>query len=182
MAVSESYLQQLRQLHASKDGFGRTRRIPELLLEAVQRHGVRSLLDFGCGKGAMVELLRESLPGVQVRGWDPAFHAPDELPDDVDMIVSTDVLEHIEPEALDATLRDLRARCRHQYHLIACHRAATLLPDGRNAHLVVEAPDWWQQRFLELGCTIEAERLESRISPVGRGSILVVKYECVLLG
>jgi trans-aconitate methyltransferase len=181
MTVSDSYLEQLKKLHAGKKGFGRTRRVPEMLLEAVARHGVRSMLDFGCGKGAMVELLRESLPNVRVQGWDPAFNAPHELPDDVDMIVSTDVLEHIETEALSTTLLDLQARCRHQYHLIACHRAATLLPDGRNAHLIVEAPDWWQQRFLDMGCTIETERLESRISHVGSCTILVVKYECVLI-
>lgn len=151
-----------------------------MLLEAIDTLEIKSVLDFGCGKGAMVELLKTTRPNLQVYGWDPAFNDPDDMPDSVDLITSTDVLEHIENDKLKNTLEDLKSRSRWQYHLIACHKAATILPDGRNAHLIVQAPDWWKEIFRELGLIFQKEDIESRMSYVKEGSIAVVKYQCLL--
>jgi hypothetical protein len=31
---------------------------------------------------------------------------------------------------------------------IACYPAKKHLPDGRNAHLIIESPDWWRTKIL----------------------------------
>ena len=31
---------------------------------------------------------------------------------------------------------------------IACYPAKKQLPDGRNAHLIVEKPEWWREQLL----------------------------------
>jgi len=31
---------------------------------------------------------------------------------------------------------------------IACYHAKKHLPDGRNAHLIVESPEWWRDKIV----------------------------------
>jgi uncharacterized membrane protein YkvA (DUF1232 family) len=54
------------------------------------------------------------------------------------------VLEHIEPQMLDACLDDLASIAR-KLVLVTVHTgpAKKLLSDGRNAHLIQEPPSWW---------------------------------------
>jgi hypothetical protein len=60
------------------------------------------------------------------------------------MVVCTDVLEHIEPEHLDAVLRHVCSLAKKAVFLqIATRPAKKCLPDGRNAHLTVQSAEWW---------------------------------------
>ena len=53
-------------------------------------------------------------------------------------------MEHIEPECLDAVLDHIRDLSRTVTLLgVSMQEAAKTLPDGRNAHLIVEGPDFW---------------------------------------
>ena len=55
-----------------------------------------SVLDFGCGKGALIASVRELNPGIVSEGYDPGNPEFARLPDRTfDAIVSTDALEHI---------------------------------------------------------------------------------------
>jgi hypothetical protein len=40
--------------------------------------------------------------------------------------------------------------------VVATREARTILPDGRNAHLIVENADWWTWRLTMSGWTIES--------------------------
>jgi hypothetical protein len=43
---------------------------------------------------------------------------------------------------------------------IACYPAKKHLPDGRNAHLIVESPDWWRKQLLtNMNVTIVKEEI-----------------------
>ena len=65
-----------------------------------------------------------------------------------DLVACIDVLEHIEPDCLDAVLDDLaRVTARVGVFTIATGPAAKTLPDGRNAHLIQEAPEWWMPKL-----------------------------------
>ena len=84
---------------------------------------------------------------MQIYSYDP-ITSPIELPDKVDLVYSRDVLEHIEPENIDATLERLfTIGQKYQHHLIACHPAKKGLADGRNAHLIIEKPEWWRNKI-----------------------------------
>lgn len=61
-----------------------------------------------------------------------------------------DVLEHIEPDCLDAVLDDMR-RCTLNgiFLTIHCFPAGKTLPDGRNAHLIQQPTHWWLPKLCE---------------------------------
>lgn len=182
MIISSEYQKQLKKLHSQKENFGNRVIIPDLLKELIEFEKINSILDFGCGKGFLSKEIKIQYPESVVYSWDPAFNNEEELPESVDLVITTDVLEHIEFENLNNTLLKLKKiSTRFQYHLIACHKAVTILPDGRNAHLIIKTPDWWQDSLRRLDFNILKENIISRISTIKKGKTLaVVKYECVL--
>jgi hypothetical protein len=132
----------------------------------------------------VVKALKEKYPNLQVYGYDPGRDGLEILPERVDMIISTDVLEHIEPKLLEETLLDLAKRTNKvMYHLIACHKSKKSLPDGRNAHLIVETPDWWKKKLAKtLKWKMYNEKItEHTATKLKKGPpIHVVKYEVTL--
>lgn len=179
--ISDEYKQQIAKLHGKKN-WGTTTTLGKACHDAIEKYNPKSILDFGCGKGQITELLKQMYPEKTIYGYDPAFH--DSMPDNVDMIMSTDVLEHIEPDLLKSTLADLDSRCNIvQYHLIACFKSKKSLPDGRNAHLIIETPDWWQEHmYAKSTYSVVHEDVTARMTPLKKGPPkAMVKYECVLL-
>ena len=77
----------------------------------------------------------------------PQWSAP---PAPCRFVACIDVLEHIEPHLLDNVLDDLQ-RVTAGVGVFTVHTGAALkvLPDGRNAHLIQQPPEWWLPRFME---------------------------------
>lgn len=120
------------------------------LLNAYNGVFVKSVLDYGCGQGRLIEYLQQEVkPKLKYYEYDPGIRGKDILPvEQVDMIVSTDVMEHVEPEHVDATLRQIFSTAQKAvYLLIACEKCGLILPDGRNAHLSVYETSWWKSRI-----------------------------------
>lgn len=139
--ISNYYRQQNAELHKLRPdyGAGGHRHAPQIreLAEAMQ---AQSILDYGCGKGT----LADALTGLNVRNYDPAFEDYATQPVPADLVVCGDVLEHIEPDCLDAVLDDLqRVTKKCLFATIATRPASKFLPDGRNAHLIQEDLTWW---------------------------------------
>jgi hypothetical protein len=82
--------------------------------------------------------------------YDPAIEGKDLPPRPADLVVCVDVLEHVEPQYLDATLRDI-ARCTTKigYFIISTTAAVKILPNGQNTHLIQKNKDWWGLRLSE---------------------------------
>lgn len=103
-----------------------------------------SILDYGSGKGTFGLAVREIRPDLDVRDYDPGVPGATALPDPADLVVCTDVLEHIEPDRLAAVLAHLFGLARRRAYLdIALFEAKKTLPDGRNAHLIIRPAPWW---------------------------------------
>lgn len=179
---TDKYRQTLAAMHGDAK-WGASSSIPELAIQTIERTQAASLLDFGAGKGLVSKAISARFPELTVHSYEPSREGA-VLPESVDVTFSKDVLEHIEPDLLEFTLYDLHRRTQKaHYHLIACHKAHHYLPDGRNAHLIVETPDWWQRRLRALGYRILDERVWGEIKrPAGKESLAVCKYECVLAG
>ena len=177
MSYSESYKKTLKELHQSK-AFGTKSSIPREVVDCIEKYQVNSVLDFGCGKGNFLTTLKEHYPDITVFGFDPGNEMFSTLPDKVDMIYSSDVLEHIESEHLTETLVDLKTRCsKVMYHLIACHPAKRGTGDGRNAHLIIENPDWWRLKFQSVDYQILSEKItQYQATPKKGPTIDVIKY------
>jgi len=113
------------------------------------------ILDYGSGKG-MLKKMMPNIQGVSVRLYDPANDDP--TPEPAEMVVCTDVLEHVEPECLNAVFRELQrlTKCA-AYFTIHLTQADKFLPDGRNAHLIVKKPHWWIAQIKKYFAILEAE-------------------------
>lgn len=181
--ISDEYKDQLSKLHKIKiKTFGTSEEIPSEVERCLKEYNITSVLDFGCGKGLVSFALRQKYPNLQVYSYDPGREEFSTLPNNVDMIFSQDVLEHIELDKLDETLVDLANRCNLvMFHLIACHPAKKKLPDGRNAHLIIENPEWWKQKLKKLNWKMYNEFIIDKTSEVKKGPpIRVVKYGVTL--
>lgn len=103
-----------------------------------------TFLDYGCGRATFKPAMIEALPAATVFEFDPGIPGKDSEPAPADIVVATDVMEHVEVEFVDATLQKLaRLSQRLCFMNIACELSKSLLPDGRNAHVTVKPPDWW---------------------------------------
>ena len=104
-----------------------------------------SLLDYGCGKGHILATLKETYTDTTCTGYDPAVPLFSKDPQPVECVFSNDVLEHIEPEYLEDVLKHINAlSSKFVWLRIDTLPARKRLSDGRNAHLILEKPDWWK--------------------------------------
>jgi len=139
--ISEDYRKQYEAVHHSNARYGKgAHRWAGIVRHLVREHGLRDVLDYGCGKQA----LKASLPELDVRGYDPAFSELAHRPEPADLLFCCDVLEHIEPEFLGSVLDELvRLTRSHGFILVSTRLANQILPDGRNAHVnVMSGPAW----------------------------------------
>ena len=175
--ITDKYKKMLTDIHASSP-FGKRSKLPKHLEEFIREINPSTMLDFGCGKGRLVERLREDYPSKKISGYDPGNPDYDKSLDDifVDLLLSSDVLEHVEPEYIDQTLEYLSTKSNYIYHLIALSPAKLILPDGRNAHLILESKDWWRAKFVNLGYKIiKEDYMEHWKTPKGRTEPMLIK-------
>jgi predicted TPR repeat methyltransferase len=109
-----------------------------------------TLLDYGCGTGGLVRHLNNMMwpHRFKAYGYDPGVPEFEALPEPAEIVVSTDVLEHIEPECLEDVLKHIgELTIKGAYLNIHTGQAKAVLPDGRNAHLIQQPWDWWQTQL-----------------------------------
>ncbi len=148
-------IEQYRQIHASKT-YGRS---SEILIGVVQRHiydlpPVRTILDFGCGRSRLVDWLAK-IHDARAFRYDPAIPEFSQMPTkSADLVLCTDVMEHIPEENLPQIIETIRALSPNVYFNISCRPANEILPNGENAHCTVRPARWWartlRQSFPEL--------------------------------
>ena len=158
--ISEEQRRLNQALHQQNDAFGNradaaglAARLPETLLRMHELGFCNSVLDYGTGKGKLIERLRDELPqSISVQGYDPAVEASANKPSTpVDILTCLDVLEHIEMKSIDLVLRDIHALTRHFcYLVIDLQPAVKKLADGRNAHILLAPTEWWTTRIAQL--------------------------------
>jgi hypothetical protein len=177
--ISKEYKKILTDIHDNTP-FGKRSKVPKHLADFIKEINPSTIIDFGCGKGRLVQRLTEDYPNIGVSGYDPGNREFSTPLDNryAELLISTDVLEHVEPEHIEKTLEYLSSKSKYIYHLIALSPAKLILPDGRNAHLIQESPEWWKQKFLNLNYRIiKEDYLESYKTPRGtKKQMLVKKY------
>lgn len=164
MLISETYRKLQQDLHARYNyGHGGD---AEEAAEIVRSFNPETVLDYGCGQGNLARLLT-----CEVEQYDPAIEGKTDDPARADVVVCTDVLEHIEPDCLDDVLLHLRALTKNKaVFIIATKPSSKVMADGRGAHLIVEDSGFWFQKLTGL---FNFERFEDR-SAIGKGLLIVV--------
>lgn len=148
--ITDSYRDQMRTLHSTNEAFGTTApKHADRISEIINRAGITNILDYGCGKGLLGESLKLDHKA-RVHLYDPGIPGLDERPEPQEMVCCIDVLEHIEPDYLDSVLDDLQSLTqRVGFFTIGTTPAVKILPDGRNAHLIQEPPEWWLPKIMQ---------------------------------
>lgn len=142
--ISKEYLKQNRLLHEANPAYGISgSKWASTVVKLANIHGTTDVLDYGCGKGT----LAANLP-FKIKEYDPAVAGKESSPYPADIVVCTDVLEHIEPEYLSNVLSDI-VRCTKKiaFLAIATGPAKKTLPDGRNTHLIQQGKTWWWKQL-----------------------------------
>lgn len=159
--ISPTYRELQRELHARPNGYGgKGSKWAREVADLVAAERATSVLDYGCGQGTLKQALRSLVAqDVRIDEYDPAVTGKEKAPEFADVVVATDVLEHIEPDRLTTVLQHLKVLARKAVFVVINSQLANkTLADGRNAHLIIEAADWWLDRFHELGFTLEHQR------------------------
>lgn len=122
----------------------------------IKQSNAKTVLDFGSGKGK----LYQQAPGfesdsrfktmsewgdVVVACYDPGYE-PFATPVEgqFDVVISTDVVEHIPEQDIPWVLDKIFAYARQSVYVVAaCYPALKQLPDGSNAHCTLQPPEWW---------------------------------------
>jgi hypothetical protein len=146
--VSPAYREQLTEMHApgqwGNKGYKHADAIIEFMSSLGDQGGQMSILDYGSGSNSFANTCHD----LDIQSYDPGRPGFDEMPGPVDLVVCTDVLENIEPDLLYNVLRHIAELAQVGIYLhIATKPAKQILPDGRNAHLIVEDFDWWTTKF-----------------------------------
>lgn len=145
MLITKPYIKQNKELHKNAT-YGRRGYLHiENVLMFCKLMDAETVLDYGCGKGTFKEQIEEKVVGLEIRNYDPAVEAYSFNPEPADVVVCTDVLEHIEPECLEDVLRHIRELTKKIAYIVVSIKPdyTKLLPDGRNPHLIVNKPSWW---------------------------------------
>lgn len=159
--ISEGYREQLHALRRSRRWGDDGHKHADAVDAYAREVEAETVLDYGCGEQGLAKALKSRR---RVLGYDPGVEGRAGQPKPCDLVVSTDVLEHVEPDKLGAVLRhmfDLAGKA--AYFVVACRPAKAILPDGRNAHLIVETPAWWVEQVKIVGWrVVRVEAQEGR--------------------
>jgi hypothetical protein len=134
------------------------------LINVTKENNCKTLLDYGCGKAIPYD--KDRCKEVGLRNpvqelcsiesfdlYDPAYEKYAELPDKkYDIVVCTDVLEHIAEQDIDYVLTQILSRSNKVVFLnISCRPAVKHFKEGKfkgkNVHISVFDPSWWGHKI-----------------------------------
>lgn len=142
--ITQDYIAQNEQLHKLNAAYGiSVLKHINTIKKVYDTTKSKSILDYGCGKGLLAREL-----DFPIWEYDPAIEGKKASPRAADLVVCVDVLEHVEPNLLDMTLKDLvRVTKKIGYLVINTSPSSKVLPDGRNTHLIQKDMNWWQEKL-----------------------------------
>lgn len=140
LLITSAYQDLNAKLHEERPDYGTSgQKWAPVVQMLMQEYGCASVLDYGCGKQTLQRAL-----GFPIHQYDPCLPEFCAAPEPADLVVCTDVLEHIEPECIDSVLDDLkRLTGKAAFFTVATGPAKKSLPDGRNAHILQRPAKWW---------------------------------------
>ena len=149
MLISNEYKALQVKAHQDRPDWGQAGMANrDQVLAFCKHNGFTSLLDYGSGKGHLGKSLGEE--GIAVTNYDPGMPEYDTRPEPHDFVVCFDVLEHVEPDCIEAVLDDLKSLIlKAGIFTISTAPAKAILSDGSNAHRCIRPKRWWVKRLEE---------------------------------
>nr|VFK56140.1 MAG: Methyltransferase domain-containing protein [Candidatus Kentron sp. TUN]VFK59371.1 MAG: Methyltransferase domain-containing protein [Candidatus Kentron sp. TUN]VFK62330.1 MAG: Methyltransferase domain-containing protein [Candidatus Kentron sp. TUN] len=149
MPLTEGRLiEQYRLLHRGKYGNTSLKLIARLLPH-IRELAPASILDYGCGQSSLIDHL-DYRQGVALYRYDPAIPDIATLPvEHVDLIINTDVLEHILESDIPDVLAHIASIADNAIFSIDMTESEQILPNGSNAHCTVKGQEWWERMLAD---------------------------------
>lgn len=149
--ISEKYKKLYTILHNDNANYGNSHHLsPEISL-LISFLRPKTILDYGCGKGLLTKTLQSKHPNIEFFNYDPCVEEYSKLTySNFDMILNTDVLEHIPEENIDDILKHIKSLSNNVFFNLHHERALTFLPNGENAHCTVKPPKWYHEKIKNL--------------------------------
>lgn len=154
--ITPEYQAMQKKMHIDRPNYGDSaqQHAARVFMAAAQlqrKFGMCSVLDYGSGPGNLVKAIRHSFPdidGVSYVEYDPGMEGKDAEPSPATLVFCGDVMEHIEPECVDAVLQHISdLAIKMAIFVISLHPAKKTLPDGRNAHISLQKENWWLSKL-----------------------------------
>lgn len=155
--ISHPYRKMQKRLHKGRRAYGQNGdKWAGIVLQLAIEYDADSILDYGAGRGTLAAVLRSrDIGGIRIDEYDPAIPGKDALPTCADLVNVTDVLEHIEPDRLDAVLQHIKGLAKKViWVVVATIPSYRMLADGRDAHLTIQPGKWWKHRLRMAGFTL----------------------------
>lgn len=154
MLISEHYRAQQKHLHDTTEYGTASAQYAPMVCKLINQHKITKVLDYGAGSRLTliraINELRKVDHAFNYVPYEPAVPDFAKEPEPAEMVTCIDVLEHIEPDFLDNVLNDLkRVTEKVGFFTVSCVPAQKTLPDGRNAHLIQEPPEWWLPKITD---------------------------------
>jgi len=113
---------------------------------------IQSILDYGCGAGGLGKKLmgEKGLPkGTDFRNYEPGRPELAAPPKPADLVVCTDVLEHVEPDCMKDVIQNIHDVTIKFAFIVICLVPSykRFLSDGRNVHISMHTPLEWKAKL-----------------------------------
>ncbi len=152
--ISDEYRAILLETHKNERWGNSAHKHVPAVVALINEIEAKSVLDYGCGKGSLFNSIPVTASNINTswHQYDPGILLKDEPPTGkYDLVCCIDVLEHIEPEHLDITLVEIKELIKKLgYFVISTRKAVHILPDGRNAHLIIRSAKWWMNVIADI--------------------------------
>lgn len=167
--ISKTYKAMQKKMHEA-GGYGKHGdKWKHDVLAMYKKYHCTSALDYGAGQAK----LSKKLPGLRIKCYDPCIDMFSAKPNPADLVICTDVLEHIEPEFIEDVLTHIRQLTKKVFFcVIATRPAIKTLPDGRNAHILLRDRDWWIDALGRHSFAFDSDEMNHK------GEIIVVCRPC----
>lgn len=142
----EGLITQYKQIHEQSDYGYTSKNLLYLLLPYIKELEAKTILDYGCGQSTLTDSIKGELEPSDIKTYkyDPAISEHCTLPEEkVDLVLCTDVLEHIPYADLEEVIKKILSLGEHAIFIISTKKAKQFLPDGSNAHCSVYKGSWW---------------------------------------
>ena len=145
--TNKEKIDQYKHIHASKEYGVTSYSMAKYVVPCIIELEAKSVLDYGCGQSRLYERLKVD-NSITVHRYDPSIPEINTLTTShVDLVINTDVLEHIPEDDIDDVLKHIHELGTNCFFNIHTGLAKEILPSGENAHCTIHPPEWWKQRI-----------------------------------
>ena len=148
--TDDTFIRLYRELYSKEFNYIETiteyQFVVRLLIDYLQP---KTVLHYGCGRGALIRRLPDIYPKVFFYGYDPSIRGYDEIViKNADLIIC-DALEHITANLLSDVLEHISTISKNAFFVLDHALSDTALPDGQNVHCTVRPLVWYQIEIMK---------------------------------